>query len=90
LNSSDASIQSFGYTLLEKSDMKDWGKVKDLLSRPDILEEIKNTNSVEDLEALAKQLGKALHKVDVVDDAFADTLKGMISNVDNLEKTSKN
>ena len=80
----NSNIQEFGYKLLENTKLKDRSKIKDLLSRDDIVQELAKINKTEDINLMAKSLAKALKKVDKVEDS-ADTIKNIITNFKSIQ-----
>ncbi len=82
------NMEKFGYELLAKSNVNNRSKVKDILSRADIMDDVKSLSSVDDVNLLAKNLWSSLDNVEVIDDIFAQNCKNVIASLDELKKSS--
>ena len=84
----DKWSQEFWYALISETKMENRSKVKDILLRGDIMNDVKSISSADDINLLAKNLWSSLDKVDVVDDIFAQNCKNVINSLDEIKKSS--
>ena len=77
LEKESPEVKNFWFKLLGRSDVKEWSKIQQLLSNPDIVEEIKQLKNADEISLVTQSLVKQIKTMNTVDATSIETCKNI-------------